>query len=748
MGKFYNPYQFIPVTGKINGEDSPTLAYKDLQQSHCRHDYWLKDHYSGRLICEIETITPTVVGNQHETVTDQNKAETKVQPYKDINGELALPANSLRGMISSITESLSQSSLRVLNQSSYSIRKEVGQGLSAIGLLMNDPDNKNQFALMPLTLPNLRLNESVPYKWQTVFEKSPQLQDCLPAYIDGYEDNRSKIQYKSNSFLDRNKPDCFFPKKNGAIKYYAKLHNLQETTIAELTALNPEIKNCLKIKTNPKQNTEFLLGQKLSDQQIITAEDYEKIESTEEKAKYTQGILHVLGIDGREEQLPRTKKHEKFIPIPRKSQNKLELPDQVVENFKALSEERKKASNNEKNDAQKLPFLPKGYKARKEAKDQNYWEPQHGELVYFDIDQTGKVSEISYTSIWRQAIEGDIYQSFERINKKINPNTLPWGNERRPPNTRGLTPAEQLFGAVAEQKVTEDTRSCNLASRLQFSDAKPAKPEPIKLLDEIPLPILASPKPPSPAMYFFGKGRYIDKKDRKLHQTQPNGRKIYLHHPKNQKNWAPSKNNKNKPAVNEPLINRAQKVSVTPIPDNERFYYHIDFNNLNWDELSLLIKSLEPDQNFHHRLGLGKPLGLGTIKNQLKGLFLIDRAQRYQTLQTQRYSKATRYGEWSADLTKLYPEEAHCPQLSTAKPDSAVLIDSSTLKTLCLLGNPAEIKADSIVSYPYAEGQSPNSDTEGFQWFVNNDHKHNTNKQVLRTATDTIPTLKTNHKTR
>ena len=165
---FLNPYQFIPVTGQVNGIKTSTQAFNTLESTHIRHDYWDKESYSGRLVCEIKLQTPTVVGNQQTESTDQKPGT--VEPYKE--GQ-AIPANSLRGMLSSVVEALSQSALRVLNQSTYSVRKEVGNGLSALGQLKKVKRNDGQdgFVIRPLCLPTIDLRRfpTIPEKWQRLF---------------------------------------------------------------------------------------------------------------------------------------------------------------------------------------------------------------------------------------------------------------------------------------------------------------------------------------------------------------------------------------------------------------------------------------------------------------------------------------------------------------------------------------------------------------------------------------------------
>jgi hypothetical protein len=112
MNQFYNPYQFIPVTGEINGNKERT-AYADVaagRHAHARHDLWQKNGASGRILCSLRLHTPTIVG-----------ARQTGQPPKRVagyswRGKHAIPGNSLKGMIGSIAEALSQSTLRVLDK--------------------------------------------------------------------------------------------------------------------------------------------------------------------------------------------------------------------------------------------------------------------------------------------------------------------------------------------------------------------------------------------------------------------------------------------------------------------------------------------------------------------------------------------------------------------------------------------------------------------------------------------------------
>src|SRR5262249_50133644 len=80
----------------------------------------------------------------------------------------------------------------------------------------------------------------------------------------------------------------------------------------------------------------------------------------------------------------------------------------------------------------------------------------------------------------------------------------------------------------------------------------------------------------------------------------------------------------------DPAENANQKLRVTPLRTGLDFYFHIDFDNLLDRELGLLLYALRPTEAYRHKIGLGKPLGLGTARIDPLGLFLVDRKQRYE----------------------------------------------------------------------------------------------------------------------
>ncbi|MEN9849039.1 MAG: hypothetical protein RL368_1779 [Pseudomonadota bacterium] len=725
MPEFHHPYNFIPVTGKVNGEPTPKVLYEKIAEGYkgIRHDLWEKNTQSGRIVARVHLKTPTMVGGQQEKRDDNSQEPSEVLPFER-DGKTALPANSLRGVIGSVAETLSQSSLRVLEKRRYSVRKPVENGLSAIGILRENKNNPSQFEILPLTVPH-HLNE----QWRNVFGGTTPLKYRLVAPVLGYQKANGKtdapLGFIPDSYLDKHPSLQSFHDVDHQEYFYGKLTKPEKETLRS-------------------EQKKLLLGQPISE--ILTVDEYKSLCKSKklhpsELKNYVRGFLRILGIEGREESMPKTKKQEFFIPYPintvtpiAKIPKAIPIPTAVIENFCTLAKERHDEDEN-------LPFLPKGYES---------WQPKSGQLVFFDIcENAGKieVSEISFSSIWRKLIKGESHEFFSQI----DPDLLPWN-----PLRDSLTPAECLFGVVEDGKNKETKQARALASRVRFHDAvstKQVKPEnPVKP-ELVTLKILSSPKPPSPAMYFHPSDpkqeRHIKKIDLTLGQHRPNGRKVYLHHA--------ATDIQEKPWITANGDNLKQKVRCQPIAAGENFYFHVDFDNLSEAELNLLIHSLYPSDAFQHRLGLGKALGLGSVKIDIMGVFLINRAERYSLegfYETARYHQTLRGTIESTEWGVLYPTEFEALKTATELKSSDFyadksLIDKTSLNLLNTVGNPAKLQNGVSVKPPLTNEhvREKKEEEETFQWFGKNENLPNhQNSQALRPieADQALPTLRTN----
>lgn len=69
---------------------------------------------------------------------------------------------------------------------------------------------------------------------------------------------------------------------------------------------------------------------------------------------------------------------------------------------------------------------------------------------------------------------------------------------------------------------------------------------------------------------------------------------------------------------------KAQYTIIKPIKRNIKFKSRIRFENLTKEELGALLFVLDLPENHYHKIGMGKPLGLGSIEIK-PSLFIVDR---------------------------------------------------------------------------------------------------------------------------
>lgn len=838
--KFHNPYHFIPLNNpKPNHKDLPwpEADANILKANKQGHDQYHTDKFSGRIVCRLTTKTPLFIGAEtNHTGEDWQPSEAK--PFK-LNGKHAIPATSLRGMVSSLFESVSNSNFRVLHPEKYSMRKTMGEALSAMGRVILDA-NGNPTLLQPLTLPTLAKTEQsykLKKKWQQIYKT-----EHAPLRIFFYK----KLRNITNEY------------------YYLDIKNIETKNFSEVIIKpndNPKypstkIKNKKTKRKELKLNYKFLLGQ----------ESKNVLPASQKKGQNTCGWIRTLIHSDRD--LPNTVKHNVFLPDTTGKVDPLKIPSKVIDRFHELSDLALAGMHikpeESKNNIEILPYVPIGRSKegdRPQKDDLDSKTPRYGtrlkegDIVFFDVDENSQINEISFSSIWRHGIErnGDLLTSANLL-AHHDCNLLPFGI---PGRCKKLSPAERLFGVVEDRESKKTHKTDNFPKvdqafgytgkvRIGFGMSfKPLKEENFEA--KVTLKELSSPKPPSPALYLTkicpqNKQKYdqylckddfkeIDKTEttkkpkEKIKQseilnsalqdallsklkieTTPElvvkqekeecktplitlrGRKYYLHALREGRNVAklckhgipsptgrlPWESLHNKTNYNEhDDEGNKRRVRIEPIKSGTDFYFEIDFNNLDQTELAQLCATLQPTPDFEHRLGMGKPLGLGSIKIEPIGLYLINRHQRYATdnLSEGRYhniwkKENTVNGKWPThlELEQDSPATESPLNLFTLTQKGMEILKKSSpeiKRALELFGNPKNIGVP--VHYPIEKyGREEKFDrkknkktwiecglleNEGFKWFVRNDDKENNYKQPLKNITadmTEIPTLNKN----
>lgn len=202
--------------------------------------------------------------------------------------------------------------------------------------------------------------------------------------------------------------------------------------------------------------------------------------------------------------------------------------------------------------------------------------------------------------------------------------------------------AEAIFGWVAESKEEQNIAGQH-AGRVSFSDASYVKHEGKLWYDAQPIKpaILGSPKITTFQHYLVqdkSKGHDPERRatlahyDCPPHETELRGHKLYWH-----KGSDPDIRVKG--TKDEIQKRESQLTRIVPLRPGVSFKFRVHFENLHGYELGALAWALqlpgEQGRAYRHKLGMGKPLGMGAVKvkAQLQLTERLDRkAGRYARL--------------------------------------------------------------------------------------------------------------------
>jgi CRISPR-associated protein (TIGR03986 family) len=652
--RFHNTYHFVPLDQGDLPDWAKASDFKDNRKwkdtegfgrhSHARYGQSTETVplLSGRVSCCLTAETPFLVGGSQNTAAQP----THVNGYA-INGQEVLPATSIKGMLSSIAEAASGSALRVLDATrTLSYRKSRKDALSAIGMLRKiDCNGKTHYVVQPLALPTIftthahaaEICDGQAFDDNVVTHMGDPFATVDPkVYIGNY----TAHGVDGTGFLTA----CTKTFQLGTREFYwLKLH--------------PDI----AWHTRRNDRGEFLLSQTPkvgASHTPISQAQYDLLKPTD-RDEYVRGILRVLGRFGVEKKpVPNNKKHELFIPYPDGIEN---LSDTAMNptlfSIAKTAWDRYHSLASEAADREAyLPYAPQGTRSGGTGAV-NLLE---GDLVFFKVKDNAIV-ELSMSMIWRHRVENAVGQPVTVGDFVVKSNTaqpqhrasqahvmpssqnlLPFSQHRT-----HVTPAEMLFGFVEVNAISPDTgtapQAMGFTGKLRFTDAYPTN-VPLQHHEPRVAKTLSSPKL-NGVLYFKRRNdnAYFRKEQLSTDTHVVRGRKSFLHawtekHPTN-----PAQRRVHK--VNDAGLHDAgglfpwvshqsaenieQKMTIRPMEIGTQFSFTVDFDNLTKEEFALLIYSLRPDDEYRHKLGLGKSIGLGSVRIDIESFEFVNRFERY-----------------------------------------------------------------------------------------------------------------------
>lgn len=108
-GDFHNPYNFVPAPPR-NTEKVQKSELGD--RSPCGHDSYLDNHWSGRISVTLTTITPLLIPDA-ANLTENGKGHKTYPIRVDADGKPYLPPTSIKGMLRSAYEAVTNSRLSI-----------------------------------------------------------------------------------------------------------------------------------------------------------------------------------------------------------------------------------------------------------------------------------------------------------------------------------------------------------------------------------------------------------------------------------------------------------------------------------------------------------------------------------------------------------------------------------------------------------------------------------------------------------
>ena len=261
-------------------------------------------------------------------------------------------------------------------------------------------------------------------------------------------------------------------------------------------------------------------------------------------------------------------------------------------------------------------------------------------------------------------------------------------------NYSNLCPGCRLFGWVNPEPEDDPDKKVSYAGRVRVSNAKITENK--GTLNSFPLAILSTPKPTTTYFYLLKNGKPDIRVTYDTEGAHLRGRKFYKHQSK-----AENKEYRRAGYIRDQQ-NRTLRDALKP---GARFIFTIEFENLAPLELGSLLWTIELENNMFHKLGMGKPLGFGSIKINVKDVKILDIMERYSSILNNGWKSILSKKE---ELINLFKEKMETKYYKTFE-------NLDNIKDLKSILSPASLP----IHYPRTE-EEPSEEGRNFDWFMNN----------------------------
>ncbi|QTL37336.1 TIGR03986 family type III CRISPR-associated RAMP protein [Pseudoalteromonas viridis] len=728
---FHNPYNFIPFS-KLCDTQAIESSKASLQKHRIGHERF--SGLSGRINCQITVQHPVVNGNQPlppqslEGLDDDQKEFIKncqiklLAPYLR-DGKHAIPAASIRGMLSNLGEIITVSPPRVLEDASMYYRNGKVWKNQAYGVIYK---KAQQWYLKPLGIPSLMLLGK-----KGVYKIPKALRNAF-VYDDEHQQHGQLMPL--DEIIATRCPAYSFPKP---LEYAASRADIDEA--GQLNWRHTMALTEAQVSHGKEQRLcQWELPFEIKEGTPLPKHPWVerlKLKPRSKNKQYNYRIIRkgIIGKGDKSAIYTICKDHDRVqngyaFYLDNLQAKPIEISQLLVDRFCALLNSTDKARKERKG------------KDNKEVYDENR---VNGRIVVFNCDEHGQPVHLCDSQMWRKRVgatdEADSEHSVYDFlpSSAGQPSSAKYkshADEFQPFNgERKLSVMEQLFGTVADDKIDVQSKQkvTAFASRVRVYDAIASQPYQADVNNYYLLRLATGPKLPAPTMYFKPRGAEqgsVTKSALNRHEHEAKGYKVYLRHktpPELQAYHLPSvvssvmgfQGDKRK----EELAKRKECTAAPIIEKGQTLEFELEFDNLKPQELALLLTLLEPKTTrtaqdpFIHQLGQAKPYGFGAVTLKVQQLTLEDKVARYASFEPE-------------VTTRWHPEHGNVHDwVQRAYPTQVQLWRPERLSWLLALAEPLD-----DVQYP----QCSDGDFS-FEWFVANDRSRSEEgPQFLRTDSD------------
>ncbi len=612
---------------------------------------------SGKIVCNLEAVTPLFVSDSHGV---QLRGEHKSYEFFKIGGEHALPATSLRGMVRSVFEAVTNSCVAWLTDARLSYHLDAADATKLVPARVEiDNDGNLSLRLLTGTTP---LNPG---------ERPGKNQPQYAAWI---------LRYLPPLRISQNIPGGTPYGKRRIVNLNGYAHRSQCWAL-------------LKLYEHPRRGFKFWNVERLAD--IDKRAELPAQVSNDERV--VEGYLCINN------QNIENKHDERFFFFEPGLNNADVIPlgkidaeteaKRICKDYEVLVKDYQQR-HRDKVKKLKRPEEPAGKKAAYSRFIVNEEEAKlrDDDLVYAFLTSQKKVQFIVPVSVPRVAYKNSI--------SKLLPDDA---NLNACRTSQSLCPACRVFGWVHENPGKE-VEQVAYAGRVRFSHGRLINDA--GTLSPVPLAILSSPKPTTTRFYLKPKEGGIPSewtgdsaKEAYDKKNVLRGRKLYRHH------GIAREEEYRRAGDRCDDQNRTVRDALKP---GALFNFSVHFENLAPVELGALLWSLEMDRQCVHRLGFAKPLGFGSVRINVDSVMTLDPARRYNSLEDDGWQQ---HADWQKEYVEMLKRE-----LESCYPAGDFENLDNVRDLRALLGDQTPILP---IHYPRTD-RVPDPEGRNFEWFMGN----------------------------